>query len=92
MRDQAKLKATNTSYMLYFQACILCERFVDGKQMHEEVKEKVLTYMKNKVRTSTSLIWIDVEDKNMNRTLTNRVRHTRYKFDGCFSSRNWLVN
>jgi len=49
MREKDKIKANSMSYMLYFQACIKLKLFEQGKAMHEELKQKTSTYMKNKV-------------------------------------------
>jgi hypothetical protein len=51
MRDVAKIKPNNVSYLLYFQACVMLKSFDQAKAMHEELKQKVSTFMKNKVRS-----------------------------------------
>lgn len=50
MRDKEKMKPNNVTYMLFFQACIKLNAFDQGKALHEELKEKVPQYIKNKVR------------------------------------------
>lgn len=52
MRDKAKIKPNNVSYTLYFQACAALNLFDQAKAMHNELKEKVSSYMKNKVKTT----------------------------------------
>lgn len=43
--------------MLYFQACVMLKSFEQGKVMHEELKQKSTTYMKNRVRLT--LIYLE---------------------------------
>lgn len=56
MREKDKIKPNNISYTLYFQACIMLKSFAQGKAMHEELKQKSSTYMKNKVQLIFSSI------------------------------------
>jgi hypothetical protein len=60
MREKDKMKPNNVSYMLYFQACVILKSFEQGKAMHEELKKKVSTYMKNKVRFITNELSIEL--------------------------------
>ncbi|CAF2414978.1 unnamed protein product [Rotaria sp. Silwood2] len=48
MREKDKVKPNNESYMLFFQACVKLQLFEQGKALHEELKQKTSTYMKNK--------------------------------------------
>jgi hypothetical protein len=50
MREKNTIKPNNMSYMLYFQACTMLKSFEQAKAMHEELKLKTSTYIKNKVR------------------------------------------
>jgi len=50
MREKNTIKPNNMSYMLYFQACTMLKSFEQAKVMHEELKLKTSTYIKNKVR------------------------------------------
>lgn len=49
MRGADNIKANNVSYMLVFQACIKLKEFEKGKAIHEELKQRTSTYLKNKV-------------------------------------------
>lgn len=55
MREKHQIKPNNVSGALYIQACVQLQLFDLGKALHEELKQKSLNYLKNKVRTTTMI-------------------------------------
>ena len=50
MREPGNIKSNNVSNMLYLQACMMLKSFEQGKALHEEIKQRTVNYLKNKVR------------------------------------------
>ena len=50
MREKHQMKSNTVSNILYIQACIMLQSFDLGKALHEEIKQKLPNYFKNKVR------------------------------------------